>query len=510
MYWITYLALFATISNALEITTKWHIPKNEETNPIQTTSIPVKLQTEPTIQFYEKQTNIADTPQLKLSSFEIMRMALIQAKILARKGHYPGAIKKYEQLISRYPDALDIRSDFIDVLMEFGDYETAEIQIKHLLRHKDYQARGLQMMASLYDRLNLPSWTFPIYEKLLTQHPNNSANWLDYATQRSKIGQWQKALNAYARILENDPKNIYALRSVHYIIQEKRPRLNAQFLQYFGSDNSVRNHQHYSFQYTLTESASFQTLFDRIDIQMPEQIDINPSGINQATMEFHLEISTKIRCIGRIFYFSRLSDDISLFGALRYRLLKNIDFQLSYLGPSPWYEPIQALTNDGSYREFELSVSTQFFENLGINSSMAYRKYALNQMDDYGHRLGIHLDISRRILNKPNTNLIFAFDRGDFSYQTTNRIVPMVTKENTYTLSTYIQDQPFTQLSYFLSAGYRWDTGRSLTGYFVNPGFGWQFTSKFQIDCSYSYSSESTGVVQGSTQTYNVNGKIIF
>jgi hypothetical protein len=469
----------------------------------------LRLQTEKTIQLYEKQ-KITIEPTKEISSFDRMQMDFIQARIFARKGWYPASIKIYEQLIRQYPNSLDIRADYANVLLEYGDYEAATIHIQHLLKHQSFQMRGFQMMAVLYDRMNLPSWTFPIYDNLLNQSPNNDAIWMDLANQRTKIGHWQKSLEAYARVLENDPENIYALRGVHNILREKRPALQSQFIKYSGSDGTVRRHQKYTWRYTLTKSFTFRLLFDNINIDIPENLGIMSEDIQQTTLEISREMSSNIVFTGRMFYYSGPVSDFSVYGALSYRLLPDIDFQISYMGPSSWFDPIQAMDQEGSYEEYQVLLASQFSTNFRINSSLAFRKYALEQMDNYGDRLGIHVDVSQRMLNKPDTNLIMAFDQGRFSYHSKNRDVPMVLKENTYSLSTYIQDHPFGRFYYFLSAGYRWDSSRSLSGFFVNPGMGWHFTSQFQIDFSYSYSSESTGIVQGSTQTYLMNGTIIF
>jgi hypothetical protein len=491
------------------MTMGWDIPRTGKTEDIQTTGKPVKLQAEKIIQLYIKKNQSIES-QIDISPFDRMQMDLIQARIFARKGLFPEAMKTYEHLMIRYPDSLDIRADYANVLLEYGLYHKARIQIQHLMNHESYRMRGLQMMAVLYDRQNLPSWTLSIYDNLLNQYPDNDAIWLDYANQRSKVGHWQKALQAYARILENDPENIYALRDTHNILREKRPAFHAQFLQFSSSDDTIRYHQQYTWRYTLTESLTFQTLFDNIHIKIPENLQIASQDIQQTTMEYSLEVSSKMMFIGRIFYYTGTVDDVSMYGAVLYRLKPYTEIQVSYLGKSSWFDPIQAMNNDGSYKEYQTSLTTRLFESFRMNALLAYRKYALGQVDDYGHRLNFHVDISRRFLYKPEITLIYALDQGHFSYNTDSRDVPMVLEENTYSLSTYIQDQPLGRLYYFLSAGYRWDSQRSLSGFFVNPGLGWHFSSRFRVDLSYSYSSESTGVVQGSTQTCLMNGMIIF
>lgn len=507
IYWIIYLTMFTSLSNALEMTTQWHIPRSMKKKTLRQISKPLKLEPEKTIQIFDTQQQTVKTG-VEISPFDRMQMDLIRARILARKGHFPAAMKIYKHLVSKYPESLDIRADYVDVLLAYGNDETAIVQIQHLLNHKSYQFRGRQLMAVMYDRNNLPSWTFPIYDQLLNQSPNNNSIWMDYANQRSKIGHWHRALNAYSRILENDPENIYALRSIHNILREQKPALHAQFIQFSGSDGTVRNHQNYSFRYTLTKSLTFRTLFDHIHIKTPENFAAASQDIYQTTMELNLVLSSNIVFTGRLFYYT--NSDISIYGAVANRLFSNVDFQISYLGSSAWYDPIQAMGRDGSYKEYQVSLSSPLFEKFRWNSSLAYRQYSLDHIDNYGDRLGIHMDISRRMMDKPDTTLILAIDQGRFSYATDNQDIPMVPEENTYSFSTYIQDQPFGRLSYFLSAGYRWDSQRSLAGFFVNPGLGWKFSSQFQINFSYSYSSESTGVVQGSTETFQMNGMIIF
>jgi hypothetical protein len=505
---IIYASIPVPLSRAYEMTIQWHIPRIDQVRP-KTISKPLRLQPEKTIQLYKKQRKTIE-PHNEISSFDRMQMDLIQARIFARKGWYPTSINIYKKLIRKYPKSLDIRADYADVLLEYGDYETASIHINHLLKNQSFQMRGLQMMAVLYDRMNLPSWTFPIYDNLLNQYPNNYAIWMDYANQRTKAGHWQKALDAYARVLENNPENIYALRGVHNILFEKRPALQSQFIHYSGSDGTVRRHQKVTWRYTLTKSLTFRVLFDNINIDIPENLGIMSQDIRQTTMEISRKMASNIVFTGRMFYYSGPVSDVSVYCAVSYRLLPDIDFQISYMGPSSWFDPIQAMDKEGSYEEYHVLLASQLFENFRVNSSLTFRTYSLEQIDNYGDRLGIHMDVSRRMLNKPDTTLIMAFDQGNFSYHSENRDVPMVLKENTYSLSTYIQDHPFGRLSYFLSAGYRWDSSRSLSGFFVNPGLGWHFTSQLHLDLSYSYSSESTGVVQGSTQTYLMNGVIIF
>jgi len=508
-FWGVYVIFFAPLCNAFEMTTQFHTPRTVKNKSIETVPKPLQIQTEKNITFFEIQKKPVKSP-VTFSPFDRMQMDLIQARILARKGDYPEAIQIYEKLLLRHQNSLDIRADYADVLIEYGDYENATIHIQHLLNHPSYQIRGFQMMAGIYDRLNLPTWTFSIYEHLINQYPNNDTIWMDYANQRSKAGHWQKALNAYSRILEKDPENIYALRGMHQILREKRPALHVQFLQYSGSDDTVQYHQQYIWRYALSESLLFRTHYEYIDIKIPEKIQIQSQNIEQTTLELTLDTFSNAQFIGRLFCYSGPVNDISMYGAVHYHLGSSSDIRIAYQGHASWYDPIQAMDNDGSFEEYQVSFTTTIFEKCRWNSSMAYRKYALGLIDNYGDRLGIHMDISRRIFTKPDTSLIVALDQGHFSYNTDNAVVPMVLEENTCTWSTYIQDQPFGRVYYFLSAGYRWDSGRSLSGFFANPGLGWQFSSQFQLDVSYSYSSESTGVIQGSTQTYRINGLFIF
>ncbi|MBF0452352.1 MAG: tetratricopeptide repeat protein [Candidatus Magnetomorum sp.] len=479
-------------------------------------SAAIKLQMELWIQFYDTSQS-ASSPQKTdphpLSSdneSKRLQMDLIQARILSRKGLYPDAKALYRQLLRRYPQSRDVRADYIEVLVEQGEYDDAFYEIEHLLSQDPTGLRGRRMIASLYDRMQLPTWSFSIYEKLIERYPNDSGIWFDYANQRSLAGHWQNALHAYEHVLENAPDNIYALRGIHSILREKQPAVKTQFFRYESSDGTLRTHQQYAVRYTLTKHATLHARYENTAVHTPENVDIANETMDQQSIEMTIDIHPHFRFVGRYQAYQGLGNGISGYGSFEYHDQPQMDCQISYLIHFPWFDPIQAMDADGYYNDFQVSIGKSLPGNIRVNTSIVYRTYSLNTISNYGHRSNYQIGLSRRLWLKPDTTLSLTMDQAKFSYASDHQNVPMVLNERVYALSAYIQDQPNTVFSYTLSFGYRWDIQRSLAGFYINPGVGCSLTSQFQINTSYAYSSESTGIVSGSTQSIQMDMNIIF
>ncbi|ETR72574.1 MAG: TPR repeat containing protein [Candidatus Magnetoglobus multicellularis str. Araruama] len=393
-------------------------------------------------------------------------MHLIQARILSRKKLYPQGKKIYEKLVKQYPSSLDIHADYAEILLAYGEYEMAMKEIQYVLNQNPNHLRGLRLQAAFYDHLNLPSWSFTTYQRLLDQYPNDSGILFDYASQRSNAGHWHKALNAYSHVLETAPDNIYALRATHNILRERRPAINTQFVLHEGSDGTNRIHQQYSWRKTLTKQLTFRGIIDAISLQTPDTLSIDSNSIQQHTIEFQMEMYPHLQMTGGIFHYAGAGSELSFYGKLIYHWMPDLESQIVILRQTPWFDPVQATTDDGSYDECQIAVAKTILSTYRLNTIVVYRRYALNRMGHYGKRLGWHMDISRQVLIQPNTTFQLAMDQASFSYNTENRSVPMVPEETTYSISTYTQGQPLSSLTYVLSAGYRWDPRRSLAGFF--------------------------------------------
>jgi tetratricopeptide (TPR) repeat protein len=491
----------------------------------------VDLQIETHVRFYktsqpETDTNhYANDKQLSLAlPVNNLQMDVIQARILSRKGLWPSAKTIYKQQVKRNPKSSDVHAGYAELLIENKEYDEAFFEIEHLLALKKDSSQGFRLKTSIFDRMNMHTWTFPIYEKLLKQSPDNSGLWFDYANQRYMAGQWQQALNAYERVLEHDPDHIYALRGIHSILKERRPAFKTQLFRYESSDGSIRSHQQFQCRYTINNQSTFFVQHETINVHAPDNEKLQNQDISQTDIEMTINVHPKIILTGRYQIYQGIGDGISTYASVEYNDPSQIQCQISWLSHYPWYDPIQAMTFDSYYNDFQLVVQKKMLYELYLNTSFLYRTYysesidkyrkRLNdysgKMDNYGKRLNYHIGLSKKVWIKPDTTFSLTLDQADFSYATDNHMIPMVLSENVYALSAYIQDQTNGIISYFLSFGYRWDSKRSLAGFSVNPGINLSLTRQCQVNTSYAYSSESTGVISGSTQSLLMEVNVVF
>ncbi|KPA19222.1 TPR repeat containing protein [Candidatus Magnetomorum sp. HK-1] len=514
---IIILTLFNDNSKAFQMTREFAAPQKSTSISHEKMFLfkPLILKIDTTVHFNLAQKSQAD-PQ-KTNDFEnadglinIKQMDLIQARILSRKGLYPRSKQLYQKVLARYPQSLEVRADYAEVLVENGDYDAAYYEIKYLLSQNATDLRGLRILASLYDRLELYTWSFPIYESLLGQYPDDAGIWFDYANQRQMAGHWQKALNAYERVLEKDPDNLYALRGIHSILQNKRPKFKTHFFSNKSSDGTIQNDQQYNFQYTLTQEMAFHAIFENIEMITPDNINIDNKTIQQTSLEVSYDFYPRVKLIGRYTNYQGIGNGTCEYAALEYKKNLNTEFKITCVHHAPWFDPVQAMDLDGSYDEYQIEYITSIAKEIRINTLFSYKNYAINRISNYGSRSHFHIGLSKRLWIKPDTSLSLSMDQAEFQYGSKNQSVPMVLNENVYTLSTYLYDQPCKALFYYLSIGYRWDIHRSLAGFFVHPGVNLSLTSRFKITTSYAYSSESTGVTRGSTQSIQMDINIIF
>jgi len=519
LLFVVFITFFPDRSKAFQLTRNLLTPKNfvPVNNEKKKLFSPLKLEMDTVVNFNlslnnQKETKKLDNSDISISQglINIKQMDLIQARILSRKGLYPASKKLYKKVIAKYPQSLEVIADYAEVLIENGDYEEAYYEIQKILTKNSSDLRGLRILASLCGRMELHVWSFPVYEELISQYPDDTGIWFDYAIQRQMVGQWQKALYAYERVLENDPNNIYALRGIHSILQDRRPQFKTHFFSNKSSDNTISNEQQYYFKYTLTQELSFGLLFENINIITPDKHYIESETIQKNSFEILYDINPGFKFVGRYIKYQGVGNGTSGYVSLEYRKNSYSELKLSYKANYPWFDPIQAMNSDGSLDTFQVEYSRYLAKEIRLKTLFSQKHYSLNTISNYGERSHFHIGLSKRLWIKPDTNLSISMDQANFKYGSNNKKVPMVLKENVYTLSVYLYHEPCKELLYYLSIGHRWDIQRSLSGFFVNPGINLSLSSQFKINTSYSYSSESTGVTRGSTQSFQMDIKIIF
>jgi len=441
------------------------------------------------------------------------QMELIEARIFSRQGLYEKSLKIYQSLRRRYPQDEEVWEDYIETLVNYADYDLALEELNRLFKKNPSSLRGQRIQAQIFNELRQYRWSYPIYENIISQYQKDAGLWADYANARQEAGEWAAALNYYCRVIELDPENTAALRSVHDILREHRPRLETGYrdnIQEGGNTHTKTLAVHYTA--PLGRRTSLDVAYDRIDIQRSQQPDI--AAVDQSVDDFMTRLH---HGLGRDWQvtvgggtYRGLGDRNSFLFGFDYRIDTSAQLQADYARHRPWYDPIEAANFKGYFNRGTVRFDKSFDGAWGLYLEASQYDYVVNDVTNYGRKRTFTGILSRRVSEHPDLSVSYSFYRSAFGYDNVNFApVPMIESESVHSLNLALEHWLCTYWACSLTGGLRRDTSRSIRSWYFSPGLKIRFGNRVEAELNYEYSSEAQTAGGGETETLNIRARII-
>jgi len=449
---------------------------------------------------------------------------LIRARIYSRQGFYEKSLDIYRDLRERYPDDEEIWEDYVETLANNGHYDLALYEINELLEKNPSNLRAQKIQARIYYQSGLHGWTFPIYEGILRLYQKDLGVWSDYAYAQQGSGEWVHALDYFCRILEEDPENKPALRSVHEILREHRPSFETGYRPYYQeADKSKIDLFYLRYSQHITTKTNIDLSYDRFTAYRPT----GPQGSQIFRVdEKGSDVTVRLRHwfgqrwqgrVGGGLYSGLGGGKYFLLGG-SYRFPGRGILRADYVSRRPWYNPVEAARLDGHFDRASASFDWNFGSLWGLHLGMEQGDYDSLVPDGnslsvgkYGRKRSFTGILTRKLWDRPDLYVGYSFYRSKFYYKYRNyRPIAMIEDESVHSLFFDFFQWPCTYWGYGMSAGIRRDTARKITSWFALPGVRVRLGNRIEGNLSYEYSTESeTSALGGKTQAFYLGIKVI-
>jgi tetratricopeptide (TPR) repeat protein len=442
------------------------------------------------------------------------QMHLIEARILSRKGLYEDSLRAYERLRRDYPGDDDIWEDFIETLVNHSGYERAEAELKKLLKKNPANVRARRIQARTYTERRRSQLSLPVFETLVSQVPKDAGILSDYGFAQQDTGDWSAALDYFSQVLELDPENTAALRSVHEILKNHRPRLDVAYqANYQESGNAEVKTAFGRYAQHISKKSLLVVNYDRIDIDRPSAPDLLPidSTVNDTVISLQYRLNPQWGArIGGGGY-SGLGDGTSFVFGLDYSPRSGLAMMGDYVHKRPWYDPVDAALFEGSYNRATASMNWNIDQSWTLFLGGGYWDYQVEDDQDYGKKKTFTGILSKRFWDQPNLTFIYSYYYSDFDYEDdTFRPIAMIPTEGVHSIGAYFEHRTCKNWTYTLFGGRRWDVVRSVDSWYFLPSLKVRLGNRIEVGVNYEYLTEASTAGGGITETLLFWSKIIF
>jgi len=449
----------------------------------------------------------------------LQQIDMIRARIYSRQGRMREALKIYRTLRRRHPGDEEVWIDYVETVVNAGMFDLAQAELTAFQGRFPSSLRGERLQARLYRERGLPIKAYPVFEGLLTRYPADPGLWAAYGYTRLDANEWAPALNYFCRVLEVDPDNQDARRSVHAILRAHRPQLDTRWRSYRLDAGDTRTDT-WSMNYRrhLDDALLLDVAGSSVRIDRPPQPGITGVDANVEDMTLMLRYRLSRRWqfgLGGGAYRGLGDGGGPAFG------FEALAWQRAYLRGEgaldrPWYDPVEAAAHEGSLDRFRLTMEWAVADGLTLlleGSQWDYRLRgpAATDVDDYGRKRTLTAALGRLILRRPDVYLGYQFLRSVFAYaDPAFKPVGMIESETVHSTTLSIEHWPCTYWAWRLAGGLTWDTSRSVNSWNLVPVLILRLGNRIDLELRFEHSSESGLVDGGASDTINLRGKVIF
>ncbi|RJQ56062.1 MAG: tetratricopeptide repeat protein [Desulfobacteraceae bacterium] len=440
------------------------------------------------------------------------RMALIEARILARKGFFSRSLEHFRRLRIRFPQDEEIWEEYIEILVDASHYELAEDEIAKLLERNPANFRAQRSLARIHLELRRFGWTFPIFDRLLGINKTDAGLWTDYAYARLETEDWAAALEYFSNALEIDPENTDSLRSLHEILKEHRPRLETAFTRILQTGEASITSASARYGRHLTQRSHIDFTYRWTDVDRPDSMGFRlvDEKVNEAVVLLRHVFNRNWQVRGGGGGYAGLGDGTTLLFGLDFSPSRNLILRGDYAGKRPWYDPVEAALFDGSLNQITASLDWTPNPFWGLFLGVEKWDYFIEGDQDYGTKETFTGILTRRLFEKPDLYLSYGYYASDFDQEADTAFIEILPAESIHSISTNFEHHPVPFWFFGISGGFRYDVQRSLSSFYILPIITFKLGNRIEFSLSYEYNSESGTAAGGETERFSFWNRVIF
>jgi tetratricopeptide (TPR) repeat protein len=148
----------------------------------------------------------------------------VRARILARLGRVEDALAAYRALLERYGDDRGVREEYAELLLDAGLLEQAGSALERFLADDPTSVRLRRLQARLDLARGAPADAERRLDALAREQPKDAGITAELAAAERAAGRFNRALDLYGGLLENDPDNRDLLAAYREILLARAPR----------------------------------------------------------------------------------------------------------------------------------------------------------------------------------------------------------------------------------------------------------------------------------------------
>lgn len=435
---------------------------------------------------------------------------VILARIMIRRGYVNDGIRLYEKLLKIYPDDLELREEYIGVLLDNQDVGKAERLLRAWLQDDPASPRALRQDA----RLRLLTGNYEQQQAtlgyLLRLRPGDTDSISAKAYSRQQGGDWLGAITSFSELIDKEPDNVDARRALSGLLRQRRPRLTFTPSVYLQPNETITTTLGGSFAMQLSSLTRGEVYYSNTNIYRPEGDGIEKidKNINQMAFLFKRDLSRTFTGVFGAGAYDGSGSGVS--GALGFDWMVHEPGMLSAMIDynNPWLDEPTAANYEGRYNQFSLTYDGFYDDTWGLFINTQLRQYMIDSDRLYGHRGVFNVILTRRILADPDLFVSYSFYRSKFKYDNDNFTpIDIVRNEAIHTLSASFSKSLCDVIFIEGSGGVRADEFKTRLSYFGGPSLIIRL-GRFEFNTGYEYSSDSG--LAGGGETQLIRGGISF
>ncbi len=359
-----------------------------------------------------------------------LHVKLIQADILSNLGKYEKADKIYSKLLKEYPADSNLKLDYVDMLIKWGQFDEASNLLSTFpkLKDKPNSSRlmlGTKSLGQNYSRIQLRvnvyrasifllqeelGKAFKLIKKMRIHFPNDYETLVSEADAYTVQGNWRKEKGLIEKAIELQPGNRDLLKRINEINRVHTSKMSLENYNKFSYGTSNGN----AIEFILKESIDLK-ITDLLSIGAVNRQDFintkNVSFLNGNTGSYNglkqeTEIYTQFDFEGNNF-FNGSTLRLSYFLADNYNILQNSGLGLSYkyldnygntsfelYFRKPYNDLPVAVVNGANRNRIMLGRQLRIIPELDIYADIAFNNYGARDQFNLDNALEYHLNLA--------------------------------------------------------------------------------------------------------------------
>ncbi|HKK33409.1 MAG TPA: tetratricopeptide repeat protein [Desulfomicrobiaceae bacterium] len=429
---------------------------------------------------------------------------LALARMQARRGDLPEALRLYSDLKHTYPNDSEVLSDLAETLTEAGKFEAARGVLDPWIARQPGSPEPLRELGRWLLRTGKPDDAARVFDRIAEMTPEDTRAFADAGYAHLEAGEWDEALEFFSRVLDHDPQNLDVSNALREILAEHRPRLETGFRYTTQSEGQGVRELSSSWNTPMGTGTRLALSISNLETMHTENRDTIRTGMDVSLQH---ALKRKLLARGGLGYTENLGLSPRLGMTLDLDRRGSLSADLEF--NTPWISDIEAPGLDGTYRQARLG----YERPLGkwyIGSNLWRTDYLLDKTSRYAEEHGLEISLVRNLHNHPGLDFFYVFRRTWLSYaQSSERPITM-TDEAGHTAGFRFSHRLSPRLEYGTGVGIGLNEFQDGPTFIVDPSLIIRLGPRFRLETRYSFVSSSPGREGQTTHTVDSSLQILF